>query len=149
MIFRNPLKLLFYLCLLVVFLLVGYKTYLNLFTEDFEGVHTEQVERIYQALEPGEPFSFAVVGNINNSVGIFEDRIIPELIELHRISTEATEAHRSHLRSVLREYVEETGSEWGGYILDNFDAMSRKFWLVKPKAASLENLLKSTRANPA
>ena len=79
MIFRNPLKLLFYLCLLVVFLLVGYKTYLNLFTEDFEGVHTEQVERIYQALEPGEPFSFAVVGNINNSVGIFEDRIIPEL----------------------------------------------------------------------
>jgi len=50
---------------------------------------------------------------------------------------------------VLREYVEETGSEWGQYILDNFDAMSRKFWLVKPKAASLENLLKSTRANPA
>ena len=38
MIFRNPLKLLFYLCLLVVFLLVGYKTYLNLFTEDFEGI---------------------------------------------------------------------------------------------------------------
>ena len=35
------------------------------------------------------------------------------------------------------------------YILDNFDAMSRKFWLVKPKAASLEDLLKSTRANPA
>ncbi|PHQ27211.1 glycosyl transferase family 1 [Marinobacter guineae] len=79
MIFRNPLKLLFYLCLLVVLLLVGYKVYLNLFTEDFEGVHTEQVERIGRLVEPGKPFSFAVVGNINNSVGIFEDRIIPEL----------------------------------------------------------------------
>ena len=79
----------------------------------------------------------------------FFDRINPELIELHRISSEATEAHRSHLRGVLREFVEETGSEWGQYILDNFDAMSRRFWLVKPKAANLENLLKSTRANPA
>ncbi|WP_417567454.1 glycosyltransferase [Marinobacter sp.] len=79
MIFRNPLKLLFYLCLLVVLLLVGYKVYLNLFTEDFEGVHTEQVERIDRLVELGQPFSFAVVGNINNSVGVFEDRIIPEL----------------------------------------------------------------------
>jgi len=79
MTFRNPLKLLFYLCLLVVILLVGYKIYLNLFTEDFKGIHTKQVERIHRKVEPGEPFSFAVVGNINNSVGIFEDRIIPEL----------------------------------------------------------------------
>ncbi|MEQ8260615.1 MAG: glutamate synthase large subunit [Alcanivorax sp.] len=79
----------------------------------------------------------------------FFDRVNPELIELHRISSEATESHRSHLRHVINEFVEETGSEWGQYILDNFDAMSRKFWLVKPKAASLEDLLKSTRANPA
>ena len=79
----------------------------------------------------------------------FFDRVNPELIELHRISSEATESHRSHLRHVIHEFVEETGSEWGQYILDNFDAMSRKFWLVKPKAASLEDLLKSTRANPA
>ena len=79
----------------------------------------------------------------------FFDRINPELIELHRISSEATESHRSHLRGVISEYVEETGSEWGQYILDNFDAMSRKFWLVKPKAASLDSLLNTTRANPA
>ena len=79
----------------------------------------------------------------------FFDRVNPELIELHRISSESTESHRSHLRHVIQEFVEETGSEWGQHILDNFDAMSRKFWLVKPKAASLEDLLKSTRANPA
>ncbi|WP_417543760.1 glycosyltransferase [Marinobacter sp.] len=79
MIFRNPLKLLFYLCLLIVILLVGYKAYLNFFMEDFAGVHTEQVEQIHRDLSATEPFSFAVVGNINNSVGIFEERIIPEL----------------------------------------------------------------------
>ncbi|WP_336366024.1 glycosyltransferase [Marinobacter sp. C2H3] len=79
MIRRQPLKLLFYLSLLIVILLVGYKTYLNLFMQDFTSVHAAQVEKIYQRVKPGEPVRFAVVGNINNSIGIFEDRIIPEL----------------------------------------------------------------------
>jgi len=79
MIFRNPLKLLFYLCLLIVILLVGYKTYLNLFMQDFNSLHSTQVERIHERVKPGEAVSFAVVGNINNSIGIFEERIVPEL----------------------------------------------------------------------
>ncbi|MBW0147264.1 glycosyltransferase [Marinobacter arenosus] len=79
MILRNPLKLLFYLCLVIVTLLVGYKAYLNLFMKDFKGLHTDQVERIQKRTGPEAPVSFAVVGNINNSIGIFEERIIPEL----------------------------------------------------------------------
>lgn len=79
MIFRNPLKLLFYLCLLIVILLVGYKTYLNLFMQDFNSLHSAQVEHIHERVKPGEAVNFAVVGNINNSIGIFEERIIPEL----------------------------------------------------------------------
>lgn len=79
MTFRNPLKLLFYVCLLIVIFLVGYKVYLNLFMEDFKGVHTEQVERIQRNIDPESPISFAVLGNINNSIGIFEERIVPEL----------------------------------------------------------------------
>ncbi|RBP20519.1 glycosyltransferase involved in cell wall biosynthesis [Marinobacter pelagius] len=79
MIFRNPLKLLFYLCLLIVILLVGYKTYLNLFMQDFSSLHSTQVELIHERVKPGEAVNFAVVGNINNSIGIFEERIIPEL----------------------------------------------------------------------
>ncbi|MBK1873637.1 MULTISPECIES: glycosyltransferase [Marinobacter] len=79
MMFRNPLKLLFYLCLLTVILLLGYKTYLNVFLEDFAGVHTTQVEQIQRKVTTDQAFSFAVLGNINNSVGVFEDRIIPEL----------------------------------------------------------------------
>ena len=55
---------------------------------------------------------------------------------------------RDSLESVLSEYVEETGSEWGQNLLENLDDYLRKFWLVKPKAASLKSLLSSTSANP-
>ena len=79
MIRRNPLKLLFYLCLAIVVALVGYKVYLNFFKQDFEALHSEQVERIHQRTPPGSGIRFAVVGNINNSVGIFERRFIPTL----------------------------------------------------------------------
>ncbi|MFZ5757312.1 MAG: glutamate synthase large subunit [Pseudomonadota bacterium] len=78
----------------------------------------------------------------------FYDRHNPELIELHRITSEATEAYRAHLRGILEEYVHETESEWGRYVLDNFDVLANKFWLVKPKAANLKELFKATRANP-
>ena len=76
---RRVLKLLFYLNLITVILLVGYKTYLNLLIPDMEALHTSQVDRIQGTIVPSEPFRFAVVGNINNSVGIFEERIIPML----------------------------------------------------------------------
>ena len=79
----------------------------------------------------------------------FYDRHNPELIELHRITSEATEAYRSHLRGILEEYVAETESDWGRDVLDNFDVLANKFWLVKPKAANLKELFKTTRANPA
>lgn len=76
---RRVLKLLFYLNLMTVILLVGYKTYLNLLIPDMEALHTSQVDRIQGTIVPSEPFRFAVVGNINNSVGIFEERIVPML----------------------------------------------------------------------
>ncbi|PKO63359.1 MAG: glycosyl transferase family 1, partial [Betaproteobacteria bacterium HGW-Betaproteobacteria-17] len=76
---RRPLKLLFYCNVLIVGLLLGYKAYLNLVLSDFEAEHTSQVETIQARLAGRESFSFAVVGNINNSIGIFERRIIPLL----------------------------------------------------------------------
>lgn len=88
---------------------------------------------------------FAYVLDRDNS---FFDKLNHELVELHRISNEAMEAYRSHLTQVLTEYVAETGSAWGAEVLDNLDDYIRRFWLVKPKAASLRALLTSTRANP-
>ncbi|PVY75792.1 glycosyltransferase involved in cell wall biosynthesis [Tamilnaduibacter salinus] len=79
MIQRRSLKALYYLCLLAVAGLLGYKVYLNFFEPEFEAVHAEQVERLHSALEGKTSFRFAVVGNINNSIGVFERRIVPML----------------------------------------------------------------------
>ncbi len=73
----------------------------------------------------------------------FVDRYNHELVDIHRIDTEALEAHRNHLRSIISEFTRETESAWGQHLLDNFDDYIRKFWLVKPKAASLGSLLVS------
>jgi glutamate synthase (NADPH/NADH) large chain len=88
---------------------------------------------------------FAYVLDMDNS---FVDKLNHELVEIQRISGEAMEAYRSHLARVLAEYVEETGSEWGRELSENLDDYVRRFWLVKPKAANLKQLLSSTRANP-
>ncbi len=75
----------------------------------------------------------------------FVDRYNHELVDIHRINTEALEAHRNHLRSVIEEFTQETESAWGQHLLSNFDDYIGKFWLVKPKAASLGSLLVSFR----
>jgi glutamate synthase (NADPH/NADH) large chain len=53
------------------------------------------------------------------------------------------EAHRHYLNAKIANFVQATGSEWGQYILDHFADMSSKFWLVKPKAASIDSLLET------
>ncbi|MBE0483152.1 MAG: glutamate synthase large subunit [Bacterioplanes sp.] len=88
---------------------------------------------------------FAYVLDMDNS---FVDNFNHELVAIHRISNEETEEYRSHLRTVLTEYVNETGSAWGQEILEDFAGFINKFWLVKPKAADLQQLLNNTRARP-
>jgi glutamate synthase (NADPH) large chain len=75
----------------------------------------------------------------------FIDKYNSELVEIHRVNTEQMEAHRNHLRSNIQEFTRETGSEWGAYLLDNFEDYIGKFWLVKPKAADLDRLLSRLR----
>ncbi len=75
----------------------------------------------------------------------FIDRYNSELVEIHRVSGEAMEAHRNHLQDNIREFVAETGSEWGSHILDNFADFVGSFWLVKPKAADFNKLLSRLR----
>jgi glutamate synthase (NADPH/NADH) large chain len=78
----------------------------------------------------------------------FVDKYNHELVEVHRMRAEGMEEHRSHLRAVIEEYVQETGSEWGKHILANYMDFIRKFWLVKPKAAILKSLLVDVTSNP-
>jgi glutamate synthase (NADPH/NADH) large chain len=75
----------------------------------------------------------------------FIDRYNSELVEIHRVSTEDMEAHRTHLREIIAEHVRETGSAWGAEVHDNLEDYIGKFWLVKPKAADLQQLLSRLR----
>ncbi len=88
---------------------------------------------------------FAYVLDRDNT---FVDKYNHELVEIQRVSTEQMEPYRNHLRGVITEHVAETSSQWGQEILDNFDDFIAKFWLVKPKAASLDNLLNNMRSRP-
>ena len=89
---------------------------------------------------------FAFVYDEDNT---FVDRYNHELIEIQRIGTEATEAYRNHLRDLIGEFVKATGSERGRWILDNFADCVERFWLVKPKAVELAELLDDLRRRAA
>ncbi|MFV0276474.1 MAG: glutamate synthase large subunit, partial [Parahaliea sp.] len=85
---------------------------------------------------------FAYVLDLDRS---FIDKYNSELVEIHRVNSEYMEPYRYHLRSNIREFVRETGSEWGAQLVENFEDYVGKFWLVKPKAADLDRLLSRLR----
>ena len=77
----------------------------------------------------------------------FVDRYNHELIDIHRVVSENMEAHRNYLRELIEAYVEATGSAWGQEILEDFRGYVGQFWLVKPKAESVETVIDTlTRA---
>ena len=75
----------------------------------------------------------------------FVDHYNHELIDIQRIAVDGMENYRSHLRDLLTAHVAHTGSAWASKILDEMRDFLGKFWLVKPKAASLEALAENLR----
>ncbi len=71
----------------------------------------------------------------------FTDSFNRELIEVHRLIPESMEPHVNYLLSRISSFVEETQSEWGQNVCENFLDYVGKFWLVKPKVVDLETLL--------
>ena len=78
----------------------------------------------------------------------FVDRYNNELVEIQRINSEHLEAYRNHLRNNIQTFINETGSQWGQHILDHWADFVGKFWLVKPKAASVDTLLDTIKQRP-
>jgi glutamate synthase (NADPH/NADH) large chain len=76
----------------------------------------------------------------------FVDCYNHELVDLLRISPEGMEHHMQHLRRLIDRHVAHTGSDWGARILRDFRGLQYKFWLVKPKAASLAALADELRS---
>ncbi|MDP1680701.1 MAG: glutamate synthase large subunit [Burkholderiales bacterium] len=74
--------------------------------------------------------------------GLFARRYNNELIDIHRITNESMEEYRQFLREKIAGHVKLTGSQRGQHLLADFDNAVAKFYLVKPKAAKLDSLLK-------
>lgn len=72
----------------------------------------------------------------------FAYRYNNELIDISLINSEGMEEHRQFLREKIEQHVKLTGSEIGRELLEDFDMAADYFWLVKPKVATLDSLLK-------
>ncbi|MGM0623180.1 MAG: glutamate synthase-related protein, partial [Campylobacterota bacterium] len=63
----------------------------------------------------------------------FIETINQELIEAIRIDTDDKDFERHYLKKLLKDYINETGSEKAKTIMNNFRVHVRNFWMVKPK----------------
>ena len=76
---------------------------------------------------------------------VFVDCYNHELIDIHRLTHEDLEPHLSYLHELIDEYVLESGSRWGQTVSDDFLELAGRFWLVKPKASSIKDLMETLR----
>jgi glutamate synthase (NADPH/NADH) large chain len=75
----------------------------------------------------------------------FVDRYNHELIDISRIHAESMQSHLQHLEGLLEQHVAETGSTWAEEIVNDLRSFIGKFWVVKPKAASIDSLIENLR----
>jgi glutamate synthase (NADPH/NADH) large chain len=75
----------------------------------------------------------------------FVDRYNHELVDITRLNPEGMEQNIQHLRGLIGQHINHTGSVWGSQLLEEFRDFAGKFWLVKPKAASLASLVDALR----
>jgi glutamate synthase (NADPH/NADH) large chain len=75
----------------------------------------------------------------------FVDRYNHELIDISRIHPEAMQSHVQHLESLLERHVAATMSAWAEEIAADLRTFLPKFWVVKPKAASVDSLIENLR----
>ncbi|PLR50820.1 glutamate synthase large subunit [Chimaeribacter arupi] len=71
--------------------------------------------------------------------GEFRKRVNPELVEI--LDVDQLAIHEEHLRGLITEHVQLTGSSRGEEMLANWPVWSAKFALVKPKSSDVKALL--------
>ncbi|WP_258576557.1 glutamate synthase large subunit [Candidatus Pantoea persica] len=74
-----------------------------------------------------------------NEDGEFRKRVNPELVEV--LNVDELAIHEEHLRGLITEHVQHTGSSRGEEILANWPLWSSRFALVKPKSSDMKALL--------
>ncbi len=79
---------------------------------------------------------------VYDTAGKFAERYNNELIDIQRIHTESTAEYRHFLRGRIESHLARTDSARARQLLDDFSEAVSHFWLVKPKAVTLDSLLK-------
>lgn len=75
---KQKLRTFLYIDIIVLLLLISYKGYLFIYETDFESGNIENIKEIQKNVR-GDEFSFAVVGNIENSIDVFDKKIINKI----------------------------------------------------------------------
>jgi glutamate synthase (NADPH) large chain len=75
----------------------------------------------------------------------FVDRYNHDLIDIHRVSPEGMGTYVQHLRGLIEQHSQATGSVWGAQLLNDFRTYIGRFWVVKPKASAIDSLLENLR----
>jgi len=94
--------------------------------------------------ETGVNFGAGMTGGLAfvfDQKNVFVDRYNHELIDIHRLHAESMERYRNYLQMLIEDHVAETGSSLGHQMMDEYYSLASRFWMVKPKAAELGELL--------
>lgn len=75
---KNKSKIYLFIFILIILILISYKIYAPNTIQDFNAVNVKNMDIIKNKLKHDE-YSFAVVGNIENSIAIFDNRILEKI----------------------------------------------------------------------
>jgi len=99
--------------------------------------------------ETGYNFGAGMTGGVAfvlDTEDYFQHRYNRELVEITRLFGPDMEDYRVHLQELIAAHVAATNSVHGREVLANFDRMVSQFWLVKPRAAAIDELLAQVRS---
>lgn len=74
---KGRLTVILILLLLLMAVLIGYRIYLFVYEGDYQSLNAQNINQIEKTFDAQKGFQFAVTGNIQNSMRLFEQRIIP------------------------------------------------------------------------
>jgi len=75
---KNKSKIYLFILIIIILILISYKIYAPYTIQDFNAVNVRNMDIIKNRIE-NEDYSFAVVGNIENSIAIFDNRILEKI----------------------------------------------------------------------
>ncbi|BEP28227.1 glycosyltransferase [Helicovermis profundi] len=76
---KKILKILIHINIVLILIVALYKGYLSVYESNFESININSINRIENKNKDSNNISFAVAGNINNSIDIFDKQIVKNI----------------------------------------------------------------------